>query len=455
MLKKIFLFVFLGMGLSASHSVFSQNPLEAIHDTINKDDLGEVADEFHNLFFQALSYRGIENYQRAIDELHKAEDMKVDEPAVYFELGKNYASLEEYRQAENYFLKILKNQKDDTAVLGELENLYRQSEQYSKAIPIAEKLVLKDNSFRRELAELYYKDKQFDKSLENLELLKNEKEQKVFADSLHQQIIENVDFSSKSMENYLLKKIKEQPQNSSAYQDLIYRYQASGQIQEARKIAGYLEEFDSENPYVSLVFYEKYIEGNKPDEAIEAMKIVISSPLINSQLRKKTLEDLDKYVEENPTYQNQLAEVLDEADENTAQSPKELGDYYLERDADKALIYFEKALKESPQDYKLIVQVLDLQVRKGKFEEAQNLAEEKIDYFPTQAILYLYKAKAENKLQEFEQAQKSLMNGIDFVIENDKMQADFYQQLSEAYKGLGQMDKANEYEIKAAKLNEQ
>ena len=54
------------------------------------DDLGDVADEYQELFFEALKQKGIENYDRAIEALLKCEKLDDSDAALYFELGKNY-----------------------------------------------------------------------------------------------------------------------------------------------------------------------------------------------------------------------------------------------------------------------------------------------------------------------------------------------------------------------------
>lgn len=428
----------------------AQNRLESIHDTINQDDLGDRTDEFQNYFFNALSYRGIENYQRAIDELNKAEDLKVNEPAVYFEKGKNYASLENYEQAENYLQKALIDQSQNSAVLGELLSVYQKSEQYSKAISTAKNLVGQQAVYQKKLAQLYLLDKQYDQSLESLQRI-TAPEDLFFADSLRQEIIEKEDLKGNLINRYLAEQIGKQPENIRLYEDLIFRYHQTNRLEEGKKIAVKLREVDSENEWIDLVFYREYLRENQQDKAAEAMKRLLSSARIKEKLKAAVLKDFDELAKNNQTYQKDLTGVL-EGEQAAGQSPRQMGAYYLDKDPVKALEFFEKALNDSPQEYHLILQVLDLQIQQQKFAEARALAENKIDYYPTQAKLYLYKGKAENGLKEFAKAEKSLQNGIDFVIEDKALEADFYLTLSQSYQGQGKSDKAAEYQKKAEQL---
>lgn len=72
-----------------------------------------------------------------------------------------------------------------------------------------------------------------------------------------------------------------------------------------------------------------------------------------------------------------------------------------------------------------------------------------IDLFPTQAIFYLEHARALNKEKQFEKAIKYLQNGIDFVIENKLLAANFYEEFVKSYIGLGNKETAKKYKEKA------
>ena len=74
-----------------------------------------------------------------------------------------------------------------------------------------------------------------------------------------------------------------------------------------------------------------------------------------------------------------------------------------------------------------------------------------IALFPAQPFVYLMKAKALNNQQKFKDAISVLENGIDFVID-DLMEANFYEELARAYKGLGNKIEENNYNQKAKKI---
>ena len=81
--------------------------------------------------------------------------------------------------------------------------------------------------------------------------------------------------------------------------------------------------------------------------------------------------------------------------------------------------------------------------------ELEKNGKEATEVFPAQPLSYLHYAKALNKLKKYTDAIKILQSGIDYVIDNYTIEADFYDQLSLGYKGLGKNVEASKYYNKA------
>lgn len=447
-MKKIFPYLCMMLLFLNFQNLFSQNPLESIHDTINKDDLGDVKDEFQNHFFNALANRAIENYERAIEDLREAENFKVDPTAVYFEMGKNYASLENFMEAEKYFNKALQEKPEEADILSELVEVYKLNRDYSKAIKTAKKL--KNNKeISADLAELYFLNKEYIKALETLDKVISEKENEEKTENLRKKIF--AEAKKAEVEQYLKSRIKAEPENTLHFIKLILLYDGEGELSKAQKIGEELKKLDADEPVLHLPLYKAYLKENKNSKAVSSMKILMNAPDISAEIKQKVMVDFENLIKENPELSEEWVGGFEESLVQENQTDQQMGEFYLERDKAKALDYFEKALKENPNDYKTILQVLKLQIEEEEFSKAKELAEEKIFIFPTQAILYFYKGVAENKLDDFKEAQKSLMNGLDFVIDNPEMERNFYKELTKTFKGLGQNEKALEYEQKSKK----
>jgi len=75
-----------------------------------------------------------------------------------------------------------------------------------------------------------------------------------------------------------------------------------------------------------------------------------------------------------------------------------------------------------------------------------------LELYPAQAFVYLMYAKAQNQNNNFKIAIEQLTNGIDFVIDNNKLEADFYDEFAKSYIGLGNNKEAIKNKNKALAL---
>ncbi|MGG6229743.1 tetratricopeptide repeat protein [Tenacibaculum sp. SDUM215027] len=79
-------------------------------------------------------------------------------------------------------------------------------------------------------------------------------------------------------------------------------------------------------------------------------------------------------------------------------------------------------------------------------------SEQGLTLFPAQPFVYLMSGRAFNNNKDYKKALETLQNGIDFVIDNNKIEAKFYLEMSKAYQGLNNVKKANSYKNKAEKI---
>ena len=75
-----------------------------------------------------------------------------------------------------------------------------------------------------------------------------------------------------------------------------------------------------------------------------------------------------------------------------------------------------------------------------------------LELYPAQAFVYLMNAKALNQKSNFKKALDQLENGIDFVIDNNTLEADFYDEKAKSYIGLGNKKEAINSKNKALEL---
>ena len=109
--------------------------------------------------------------------------------------------------------------------------------------------------------------------------------------------------------------------------------------------------------------------------------------------------------------------------------------FFNEKNYSRARQYFEKSLAAKSDDIEAIELLLYTYEQEGKYNELYSRAVSYLDIFPTHARLYYYAGLGANKLQQYGKAKEWLESGIDFVVEDKALEANFKKQLEEAKRG--------------------
>ncbi|MCB0425818.1 MAG: tetratricopeptide repeat protein [Mangrovimonas sp.] len=417
------------------------------------DDLGNNEDEFQEYFFEALKQSGIENYDKAVTALQKCVQLDNTKPVIYFELGKNYNQLKNFGAAEDALKKAVDMEPSNEWFLDELCQAYLQQGDTKKAIKTIEQLVEYHPKYSNDLAALYVDAKEYKDALKLLDKLDEEQGYTLERDRLRNEVYAATGQKKKQIKN-LEERVADNPEDEENYLKLIYRYSENNDKDMAFETAQKLLEAHPESKLVHLALYKFYLERNETEKALESMKIVVQSPQINPKSKMMVLSDFVKFVDAHPEYEPELVEATSILSDN--ESPEtfnDLGQYYLKKgDKEKALKYFEEGLKRDPNNFMVQKNILLLQIDLKKYEEAKSNAEEALLRYPAQPILYLIHGVSLNELKQAKKAAETLEIGLDYIIDDPKMEQDFYKQLNLAYTLLNNTTKAKAFLEKAKQL---
>lgn len=418
------------------------------------DSLKLAQNEFEDNFYEALKQKGIENYDKAISALQKCLAKEPNNPVVYSELGKNYLAIKLYAEAEQAYTKARDLEPTNRWYWQGLYDVYYETKDYNKSIPIVLKLTeWRKEYYQEDLVSLYMYTQQFDKAL----ALINEMEQTVgMSDKRERYKLEILSRSTdnKDRKQALEEAIKKDPKNEDNYLDLIYLYSQAGEEGKAEDVAKRLEKNIPESDYAQVSLFKFHLNNNDGAKASQSMFKVLGSRKVDGKIKHRVLNEFLIFANSNPTYMPDLAKAVTYfEDDKEVNVPKEIGKFFFNKKKfDEAAQYFEVGLQQKPDDIEGIELLLYTFAESGQYTRINDKAAEYIALYPTQARLYYYAGLGANKTKQFAKAKSFLESGLDFVVEDAELEASINYQLGEAYGGLGDAKKKQEYQAKADKL---
>ncbi|MFY9242548.1 MAG: hypothetical protein WAO74_05935 [Polaribacter sp.] len=214
---------------------------------------------------------------------------------------------------------------------------------------------------------------------------------------------------------YIIRALEKDAKNIWMLKHLVEIYEKDKNFEEAIEIQ---QKIIGINPKEREFLVKLYMYNKQFEEAISLMNVLESEDVLSSNLERLRASLLKKDVEE--TQVEELTDITSLIDD------------------------FDKE-----KTYKTLEQIL--KAFEDKPDELLKYSEEGILLFPAQPYVYLMNAKALNYQKNYKTALTILQNGIDFVID-DEMEADFYEEMANAYKGLGNAKEENNYLQKVKKL---
>lgn len=442
-MKKIALiFVF---GFLASTPVFAQIP--------EPEDIAMESDEFRNTFYESLKQKGIENYDKAIVALQKCQKLQPENPVVYFELGKNYLSQKDYKKAYENFEKVTQMDPLNKWAWVGLYDVCYETRDYEQAIVIVKKLIEFKNDYKEDLTSLYMNTQQFDKALELINELNETVGSNDLRDNYKASIMKDAKYQG-SERALLLDKIRKDPKDEANYVSLMFMYWDSNQDEKALEIAQKLEKEIPSSDWAQISLFKYHLTKAEGTKAVKAMNQILASKKIDNKIRHRVLNEFLIFAKDKPEYDADLQIAIAYFDnDKEVRVAKEIGKFYHnKKDWAQAARYYENHLKSSPDDMEAIFLVLQAYTEQPDYATLAKRAEGLIESYPLQPQFYFYAGLAYNQQKNFKKAKDLLEVGLDYVVDDKQLEANFYIQLGEAWNGLGDMKKKESYFIKAEKL---
>lgn len=440
-MKQLFFILLFSLLQCNTASLWAQNQPEDV--ALEKDD-------FQDSFFESLKQKGIENYDKAIIELEKCLKIQPNNATIYFELGKNYLEQKEYKKSYESFEKATKLDPTNRWFWAGMYDVCFETKEFEKAIPIVLKLIEFKKEYKEDLVSLYMNTNQYDNALDLINEL-NDQVGKLEMRTLYKaQILEDPKYHSSERIN-LLEQIKKNPKEESNYVALIFLYNKQNQEVLAQEIAKKLEVEIPNSDWARVSLFKSYLKNNDGENAVKAMNFVLASLKIDQKIKHRMLNEFLLFIKDKPQFDSDLEKAISYFDtDKTVEVAKEIGKFYHnKKNWEKAIRFYEIQLKKMPDDLETALLLFECYTEKGDFDVIEKKADSFVQIYPTQPEFYYYLGLACNQKGAFKKAKDILESGLDFVIENPKLEINFNIQLGEAYNGLGDMKKKDYYFSKA------
>ena len=407
-------------------------------------------------FHEAVRYKIRGQFDESIKAFEKCLTMRQDDDAVYYALSQLHLMKNEQDKSSEYILKAAKADPNNIWYSQELAYMYFETGNYTEAIKNFEKLVKYEP---RNVEWLYGYAESLVRAGKTSDAIKA-------YNKMEDQIGKHPELSLQKFKLYLQIKQddkaineinearKEFPQDPQLIAALVDYYFQKGKEDKAVEMLEELIKADPENGRAHLALADIYRQKGQQKKAYTFLIKAFACPDVTIDNKMQILINiLDN------SYKID-AEVLELVELTVAHHPFEAkahsirGDYMLrlERD-DEALFFYREALKYDKSIYPIWNQVLIMLYQNGDYQGLYDDSKACLSYFSTQPQVYLLHGVAANQLKKYDDATDALKTGLDFLVNDKIIEAEFYGQLGEAYFGKKDLAKGKEHYDKALKLD--
>ncbi|MFZ9028325.1 MAG: tetratricopeptide repeat protein, partial [Crocinitomicaceae bacterium] len=361
----------------------------------------------------------------------------------YYALSQIYLIKNDFESSSESIQKAAELDPDNTWYLQELAYMFYETEDYANSVKSFGRLVEiepRNIDWLYGYAEALVKNGETMKAVEAL----NKAEEQVgaapqFSIQKYQLYIEAGD--TEAAINELEKGQKKFPKDAQIIATMVDHYFRANQYSKAIEKLEELVVADPSNGRAHLALADIYRQQGRMDDAYRQLKEAF--PLLDVDLDTKmqvliSIHDSQDKIDPQAT---ELVDLLIQTYPDQAKPYSIKGDFLLKKGAEKdALTAYRKALEYDKTLYPIWNQVLIMEYQATEFELLYADSKECLELFPTMSIVYLLNGVSANQLKKHDEALESLVTGIELVINDPAMKAEFYGQIGEAYFGLKDND---------------
>lgn len=411
------------------------------------------------MLIEASKQKVLGNISQATVLYHDAITVDPGNDAAHFELAKIHAMKGQFDDALSFAKKAVSLSPENHHYQLVLADIFILTNNIADAIVVYEDLLRKhpDNvEYAYSLASAYLYNNQKEKAFGMLEYIEHLvgfseeisiEKQKILVEQ--QQFDRAIEEAKKLVSLF--------PGQRVYYEILADLYRETGQLEEAGKLYRSMLETNPADPMANLLMANYYIEKESIDEAFTYLLKAFQSPEIDAEGKATIIYRYYLLSEDDPRFLEQaltLSEMLIDMHPDDPESYLIYGDFLNREQRHKeAREAFLKATTLDPSRVEVWQQILSLDGRLSDFESMRKHAEQALEYFFEQPILFLFNGLANLQLKEYHEAASSFEYGLALSQANPDLKADFLSLLGDTYHYLGRHEQSDQYYEQVLTLN--
>ena len=409
-----------------------------------------------SLFHEAMRFKAQGRADEAIAKLEACLAIKQTDDAVYYALSKLELAKGNRDKSAEYILKAAEIDSKNTWYIQELAYMYFEQGDFAKSRDNFKKLVSiepRNVEWQYGYAEVLSRTGDIEKAIEAL----NKTEDQVGLNPALSIEKYNLYMSDKDTEKALLeldKAKKMYPNDPQLIATYVDHYFQSNQQEKAVEMLKELVKADPENGRAHLALADIFLQQKQEQKAFDELTLAFQSPDLDLDTKMKILIRVHESTYTIDPKINALAMqmVVDYPNESKAHSIQ--GDYFLRAEKDEqALASYKRALALDKSQFAIWNQVLIMEYQAKDYQNLYIDGKECATLFPTNTTVVLLYGVAANQLDKHQEAIDVLSVGIEMIVHDKRMEAEFMGQLGEAYFGISDLKKGKEFYTKAIQLD--
>lgn len=420
--------------------VLAQQPIEP-------DSTVLALTKFEEVFYSAIKEKSIDNYDKAIQILLNNQDIKDNKEVLYFELARNYHLLNDYNQAKEYYQKTLKEKPNFRWALDGLYQIHNSTKQYKEAIEYLKLLTPFSNEYQELLVSIYMKTTQYDLALELIDELNKTLGKRAQRTTYREQILKMPKYQ-KQQKEAIEKELKNNSDDPSSYIALIVQYANENNLEKSYQVAKKLQENVPNSPWSQVYLFKDYLDKEMPEQAWQALEKSLKSDEVSIVIKHRMFNEWliaqKNYPNMEPTIEKSINYLITDTSVPVA---KEVGKFYQNKQQwQKAIKYYQLHSNNHDDDIEnLLLWCLALK-NDAQIEVLNQKSQELLSLYPSQPQFYWYQGWVLQQQKEYKKAKDILLKGLDYVIDNNTLEQDFYGLLVEVFTELNDQKNKEKYQ---------